>query len=158
MSQNNKYWTERFKQEEARMHALTEIEVRQAAKEYEKSFREIEKDINNWYSRIAKNNDISYADAKKLLNKKELEEFKWSVEEYIKIGRENNLTGEWIKELENASAKYHIERLEAMKLQISNQVELLYNGRQYNMDNFLRNTFKDSYYHSAFNIAQDTVS
>ena len=30
----NKYWTERFKQEEARMHALTEIEVRKAAKEY----------------------------------------------------------------------------------------------------------------------------
>lgn len=50
----NKYWTERFKQEEARMHALTEIEVRKAAKEYEKSFREIEKDINNWYSRIDK--------------------------------------------------------------------------------------------------------
>ena len=156
MAQKNKYWTERFKQEEARMHALTEIEVRRAAKEYEKSFREIEKDINNWYSRIAKNNDISYADAKKLLNKKELEEFKWTVDEYIKRGRENNLSGEWMKQLENASAKYHIERLEAMKLQISNQVEHLYNGRKYDMDNFLRNTFKDSYYHSAFNIAQGT--
>ena len=152
----NKYWRERFKKEEARMNALTEIEVRRAAKEYEKSFREIEKDINNWYSRIAKNNDISYADAEKLLSKKELEEFKWTVGEYIKRGRENNLTGEWMKQLENASAKYHIERLEAMKLQISNQVEQLYNKRQYDMENFLKNTFKDSYYHSAFNIAQGT--
>ena len=153
---NNTYWVDRFKEEENRMHNLSQIESTGALKEYDKAFNEIQKDISDWYTRIAKNNEISYNDAKKLLSGKELKEFKWSVDDYLKKANDNKLSQAWIKELENASAKYHIERLEAMKLQISNQVQQLYNTRQYDMDNFLKNTFKDSYYNSAFNIMQGT--
>ena len=153
---SNDYWIDRFKAEEEKMHKLGQIEVTGATKEYDRAFNEIQKDISDWYTRIAKNNEISYNDAKKLLNAKELDEFKWSIDEYIKKANENKLNQAWIKELENASAKHHIERLEAMKLQIANQVENLYGERIHDMDNFLKNTFKDSYYNSTFNIAKGT--
>lgn len=37
---------------------------------------------------ICQNEGISLLEARKLLNTRELEEFKWSVEEYIKYGKE----------------------------------------------------------------------
>lgn len=40
-----------------------------------------------------------------------------------KKGRENAFSGEWVKELENASAKAHISRLEALELQCRQQAE-----------------------------------
>ena len=86
--------------------------------------QEIEKSIAVWYQRFADNNDISLADAKKLLTSGELKELQWTVDEYIKFGKENAIDGAWIKQLENASAKVHISRLDALKLQIQQQAEI----------------------------------
>lgn len=40
-----------------------------------------------------------------MLKAGELKEFKWSVEEYIKKGRENAIDKRWMKERENAGIK-----------------------------------------------------
>ena len=55
----------------------------------------------------------------------ELEELRWDILDYIKHGEENALTQEWLKELENASAKFHISRFEALKLRIRQEIEVL---------------------------------
>lgn len=49
----------------------------------------------------------------------ELAEFKWDVNEYIKYGKDNAINHQWVKQLENASAKYHINKLEALKYEHS---------------------------------------
>ena len=51
-------------------------------RQYIRATNSIQMDIMRWYQRLADNNDISYAGAKKLLKKNELEEFKWTVEDY----------------------------------------------------------------------------
>ncbi|MDN9260450.1 phage head morphogenesis protein, partial [Clostridioides difficile] len=112
----------------------------------------IEKDILAWYNRFAKNEGISLLEAKKLLNTRELEEFKWSVEEYIKYGKENAINQKWMKELENASARVHITRLEALKLQIQQQVEVLYGNELDGIDKLMRDIYTSGYYHTAFNV------
>lgn len=152
----SKYWQDRFIEEEKRTHELADDEVRRMQLQYEKALSSMNKDIEVWCSRIAKNNEVSLAEAKKLLNNKELKEFKWSLEEYIKHGKENGINADWSKQLENASAKVHIERLEAMKLQVRGEIEKLYNGRESSMENFLKTVYKDSYYHTAFEIAKGT--
>ncbi len=155
MSKNN-YWQDRFVEEEKRVTQLAESEFRRQQLEYERAIVNINKDIEKWYNRIAVNNEVSLADAKKLLNKKEREEFKWTVEEYIKHGSDKSLNILYRKELENASAKYHIERLEALKLEVRGQVEKLYNNRESGFENHLKNIYKDQYNRTAFRIAKGT--
>ena len=63
-------------------------------------------------------------EAKKLLSTKELKEFRWDVKEYIKYGRENDMNQMWMKELENASARVHINRLEALRIRTQQAAEV----------------------------------
>ena len=113
---------------------------------------EIERQVAAWYQRFADNNEITLADAKRLLNSGELEEFRWTVEEYIKHGEENALTGAWMKELENASARVHISRLDALKLQLQQQAELLYSNQLDTLDAVARRVYTGGYYHTAYEI------
>ncbi|MBH7925733.1 minor capsid protein, partial [Clostridioides difficile] len=78
----------------------------------------------------------------------------WSVEEYIKYGKENAINQKWMKELENASARVHITRLEALKLQIQQQVEVLYGNELDGIDKLMRDIYTSGYYHTAFNVQQ----
>jgi len=149
---NNAYWKRRME-----MLASAQLEKGQRfyadlEKQYRIASANIEKEINNWYQRFAENNQITMAEAKKLLKTEELAEFKWSVKEYIKYGEENALNQQWMKELENASARVHISRLEALKIQLQQQVEVLYGNQSDGLDKLLRDIYSDGYYHTAFEI------
>lgn len=129
-------------------------------RDLEKQFREasnnIQMDIERWYNRLADNNGVSYAKARKMLKANELEEFKWTVQQYIKAGKENAIDERWMRELENASAKYHISYLETMKLQIQQHAELLFTVYEGGMTEFLHSAYSKNFYHSAFEIAKGT--
>jgi SPP1 gp7 family putative phage head morphogenesis protein len=145
------------------MEALEDKQYQNGAEYYkdvQKQFREasnnVQVDIERWYQRLADNNNLSYAGAKKLLKKDELDEFHWSVEQYIKAGEENAVDQRWLKELENASARHHISYLEAMKLQTQQHAELLSTEFEGGMTEFLHKSYGDQYYHTAFEIAKGT--
>lgn len=146
------YWADRFISEEERRDRDNRRYYSTIEKEYNKALAGIEKDIEYWLGRIAKNNDISLSGAKELLSKKELQEFKWTVEEYIKIGEENGVSGQWLKQLENVSARVHIQRLEALKIQIQDRIENMYTTRDRSMEDYLCRVYKDTYYHTVFEI------
>ena len=149
---NREYWRKRFE-------LLADAQFNKSAEyynsleaEYSKAEKAMQTQINAWYGRFAINNNISLAEAKQLLNSKELEEFKWDVNEYIKYGKENALNGMWMKELENASAKVHISRLEALKIQLQQQVEVLYGNQVDSIDKLARDIYTNGYYHTAYEI------
>ncbi len=148
------YWRKRFEQLEEAQNNKSVKYYLELEKQYKLAMNSIEKDILAWYNRFAKNEGISLLEAKKLLNTRELEEFKWSVEEYIKYGKENAINQKWMKELENASARVHITRLEALKLQIQQQVEVLYGNELDGIDKLMRDIYTSGYYHTAFNVQQ----
>ncbi|AXU79065.1 TPA: minor capsid protein [Clostridioides difficile] len=148
------YWRKRFEQLEEAQNNKSVKYYLELEKQYKLAINSIEKDILAWYNRFAKNEGISLLEAKKLLNTRELEEFKWSVEEYIKYGKENAINQKWMKELENASARVHITRLEALKLQIQQQVEVLYGNELDGIDKLMRDIYTSGYYHTAFNVQQ----
>lgn len=153
---SSSYW-------QKRMAALEDSQYKQSAEYYknvQKQYREasnsIQMDIERWYQRLADNNNLSYAGAKKLLKKDEMNEFHWSVEQYIKAGEENAVDQRWMKELENASARHHISYLEAMKMQTQQHAELLSTEFEGGMTEFLHKSYGDQYYHTAFEIAKGT--
>ncbi|MBY2476346.1 minor capsid protein [Clostridioides difficile] len=148
------YWRKRFEQLEEAQNNKSVKYYLELEKQYKLAMNSIEKDILSWYNRFAKNEGISLLEAKKLLNTRELEEFKWSVEEYIRYGKENAINQKWMKELENASARVHITRLEALKLQIQQQVEVLYGNELDSVDKLMRDIYISGYNYTTFNIQQ----
>lgn len=95
---------------------------------------------------------ISMAEARKMLNEKELKELKWTVEDYIKYGKENALNKQWIKELENSSAGFHISRLESLKLQTQQSLEVLYGNQLDIVDKTMQSIYSESLYRTAFEV------
>lgn len=149
---NSAYWKRRMEMLETAQLEKGQRFYADLEKQYKIASANIEKEINNWYQRFAKNNQITMVEAKKLLNTGELAEFKWNVQEYIKYGEENALNQQWMKELENASARVHISRLEALKIQLQQQVEVLYGNQLDGLDKLLRDIYSEGYYHTAFEI------
>lgn len=152
MNNNAEYWTKRFEGlEEARL--LNDAKyVTKLQETYEKALSAIKKEINSWLVRFAVNNQISLKEAKKWLNVQELKELKWDVNDYIKHGQENGIDLIWKKELESASAKFHISRLEALEMQIQEQIEELYYNEEKETSEFIIDSYKDTYYKTAYEI------
>ena len=152
MTKKNSYWQERFDQIEQVANNKSTAYAKKLEKKYKTAASEIDAQINKWYNRIAKNNEISMSEARRLLSASELKEFKWTVEEYIARGRENAVNQQWMKELENASAKFHINRLEAMKLECRHQIEMAMANGQQDMFDVLSDVYKDTFYRANYEI------
>lgn len=156
MAKSANYWKERMKALEDTQYKKTTEYYNDLQKQFRMAQNNLQMDIEYWYQRLAANNDISLAAAKKLLDKNELEEFHWTVEEYIKRGEENDLNQRWMKQLENASARVHINRLEAMKLQTQQHAEILYQNYEHGTLKFLSEIYEDGYYRTAYEIEKGT--
>ncbi|MCM1237603.1 MAG: minor capsid protein [Ruminococcus flavefaciens] len=152
MAKNAEYWRGRFSMLENRAFNQSEQAIQDIEKIYQDAQMSIQKDIEAWYGRFATNNGISLTDARKMLTAGQLEEFRWNVDQYIQAGKQAALDPAWLKKLENASARVHISRLEALQLQIQQQVELL-NGNQLDtIDSLLKKVVGGNYTHAAFEI------
>ena len=150
MSRNQEYWTKRMTDLEASLHRDAEAVVADLETMYRGAERQIEADLSRWYGRFANNNGVvSMADARKLLTSGELKEFKWTLKEYEAHARDNG-NGQWNKELENASARWHISRLESLKYQLQNTVEELAGGQSDALDVLLKQTYQNGYGQTAF--------
>ena len=149
---NADYWRGRFSILEESAHQEADQYIQSLEEMFMDAQRTVQADIERWYGRFASNNGISLTEARKMLTTGQLEEFRWTVDQYIKIGQQANLSAEWLKKLENASAKFHVSRLEAIQTQIQQQIELLYGNQLDGLDSLLKKIASDGYTQSAFAI------
>lgn len=149
---NNEYWAKRFKALEERSNAEAQKCVAESMKLIDDAIIQIDKDITYWLKRFADNNNMTLAEAKKAITNKELKELGWDVEEYIRKCYANSYLGNWDKELENASAKYHITRLDAIKMQMMLFCDKAFADITENVTQTLSNVYKDVYYRTAFEV------
>ena len=82
----------------------------------------------------------------------DLKEFKWDVLDYIKYGKENAVNGQWVKQLENASAKFHISKLEALKIQTQQSLEVMFQKQHGTVKDAMQDVFKSGYFHTAYEL------
>ena len=149
---NVDYWRGRFSILEESAHQEADQYIQSLEEMFMDAQRTVQADIERWYGRFASNNGISLTEARKMLTTGQLEEFRWTVDQYIKIGQQANLSAEWLKKLENASAKFHVSRLESIQTQIQQQIELLYGNQLDGLDSLLKKIAGDGYTQSAFAI------
>ena len=151
------YWQKRFEIYEARSNLKSQSHIKSLEKEYRAAQKAVEKDLKVFYSRLAANNDLpDSVAAKKLLDKNELADFKMSLKEYTALAKENGITGDFTKQLENASLKYRISRLEAMKLQLEQKATMLMHGQKTGLEKFAKSAYESAYYNGGFEIVKGT--
>lgn len=149
---NAEYWKLRFEQLEQAQNQKGVKAYADIERQYKEAQKQLEGQIARWYQRFATNNRISLAEARQYLKGADLKEFKWDVQEYIKYGQDNTLNSGWMKELENASAKYHISKLEALKVQTQHSLEVMYAKQFGTMHGALSDAFESGYYHTAYEL------
>lgn len=149
---NAEYWKLRFEQLEQAQNQKGVKAYADIERQYKEAQKQLEGQIARWYQRFATNNGISLAEARQYLKGADLKEFKWDVQEYIKYGQDNALNSGWMKELENASAKYHISKLEALKVQTQHSLEVMYAKQFGTMHGALSDSFESGYYHTAYEL------
>lgn len=149
---NAEYWKLRFEQLEQAQNQKGVKAYADIERQYKEAQKQLEGQIARWYQRFATNNGISLAEARQYLKGADLKEFKWDVQEYIKYGQDNALNGGWMKELENTSAKYHISKLEALKVQTQHSLEVMYAKQFGTMHGALSDAFESGYYHTAYEL------
>ena len=149
---NDAYWAERMRILENALLDTGYEYVQNLEKQFDQAIHDVESQIAAWYQRFAQNNGISLAEARRLLTTRELKEFRWTVDDYIKYGQENAVSQEWMKELENASARVHVSRLDSLKLHLRQQAEALHGTQSEVTEKALAEIYQRGYYHTAFEI------
>ena len=96
---NGEYWSNRMELLNENLLNKAEDYEQHFIISYQNAINEIQKEINNFYSRFAKDNKISYLEAKKRLSLKERSQFRMDIDEYIKKAQQHGLSNEWIKML-----------------------------------------------------------
>ena len=153
-SKNAEYWRKRAEAITNAEHKAADVTVAKLDKIYSEASRSIRKDIQAWYGKFAENNEISIQTAKKWLTKGQLKEFKWDVDEYIRIGSDAGLSQQYIKELINASSKVHVSRLEAIQTHINHQIEMLHKAQETSMVDLGKSVILDAYGRATFDVFQ----
>ena len=153
---NDEYWKNRAEQLEKELHKQAQQTFSDVSAIFDRTIKDIDKSLGRWYARLTLNNELepSLAEAKRFLDNEEIQEFKWTVQDYIEHGEVYGLTGAFAKELENASARVHISRLEAMKMDLKMAIEALYSQYLSIANEHLASIYAESYYHNAFNLFQ----
>lgn len=152
MPQSSEYWKKRFEQIEQSQNRQGVQCYADIEKQYRQAQKQIEGQIASWYQRFATNNNITLAEAHKMLTAGELAEFLWDVNQYIQYGEENAINGTWVKQLENASARFHINRLEALKIQVQQSIEAMFGNQLDSIDSAMKGIYTSGYYKTAFEI------
>ena len=146
------YWQKRFSALENAQNQYGQNTFHQIEPAFDKAERQIQAQIEAWYARYASNNGITLAEARKQLSAVELKELQWDVQEYIKYGQENAMNQQWMKELENATARFHISRLEALKLRTQQSLEVAFGNELDSLDGMVKRLYQSGYYHTCFEV------
>ena len=151
---NAEYWRQRAEKTKDISMQKADKFIAHMEREYKAASRNIELEVTDFLSRFAENEQMTLSNARKKLNAHELKEFRMELEEYIRKGKENGISADWTKQLESASLLHRIDRLQALKMQIDNQIEALAAYKEQGLNKTLGEIFEENYYRNIFDVQQ----
>lgn len=160
------YWQERYLKDKARSINLSERYIKGRLKTYyTEAEKEIEAEIENFYEKYAKDEELTLAEARKRISSAE-----FSRSKFEKMAKETAALKkkygkdipEGIKKqieeqeriLNTLSKKSAITRLQGLQANIDNAILKLYDKQQITMYDMLKNGYEDGYYRGIFRIQQ----
>lgn len=151
---NEDYWKKRAEEREAEWTKKSKDTIeKELAKYYGRALSRINDDIAVLYGRYAKDNNLTYAEASKLLTGKEFKQWRMSLEEYLdaidKTG-DNKL----LLELNTLAMRKRISRLDKLYADTLKNLYKLGVDSENGMTKFLGGAYKDNYYENLFDIGK----
>lgn len=151
-----KYWAERALNEML-MGERSVLEYEDALLQaYMIALREIQKDIDAFFSRYATKNKITYTEARRRLTTPELKEFQALVNKWLKEAQAGKWSAEYIKYLEKLAGAKYVSRLEMLEADVRYQVELIEQGKYIDMTELMSINYLAAYYDRFYTIAHGT--
>lgn len=148
------YWVQRAEEREKYWHNKCQETIeKELASYYRTSLGRIQTEIAALYGRFAVDNELTMAEARKLLKGNEFRQWRMDIQEYVK---QIEATGDkgLERELNVLAMRSRISRLD--KLYSETLIELDKLGRKVSKDMkaFLTDAYKDNYYHGLYDIAK----
>ena len=147
---NKDYWQRRFERLEQREMGKADKAMAELKKVYEYTLRQLRDEVIEWYTRYADENGLSLADARKQLDARELKAFKLTLKEYETLAKQQDLSDEYIKMLDQASIRARLSRSQMLYIKTANYVEQLAKQQEINLTELLKDVYEDSYYRTAY--------
>lgn len=146
------YWKNRFIKSTKDVFDGDEEYVKEIFKIYERTIEDIDGEI---FKLLSAMEDVSMAEAKKLLNKYEIRSFKSGLDEFRKASKEF-ISPNIEQELDIISRRVRISRLQAMQVSMKSKVASLLNQEQKKLFDHLSNNFTSSYYKDLYELQRIT--
>lgn len=144
------YWEERFKRLKTAEMRKAERANADLARVYRETLRQLRAEVEQWYDRFAKENKISLAEARRILDNRELKEFKMTLTDFIKEAKRLDLDPAHIRMLENASMRVRLTRSQEIYLKTAQYVEKLAKTQGLELGGLMREVYTDSVYKTAY--------
>lgn len=154
MNSNEDYWKKRAEEREAEWSKKSKDTIeKELAQYYEQALSRINDDIAALYGRYAKDNNLTYAEANKLLTSKEFKQWRMSLEEYLEA---IDQTGDnrLLLELNTLAMRKRISRLNKLYGDTLKNLYKLGVGSENGITEFLSGAYKDNYYKNLFDIGK----
>lgn len=152
---SDKYWEGRALLIENENFRNTLYHAEKMKEQYEIANDNIQKEIDKFYKDFAINNQITLAEAKRILNNSELKEFKTTLKQYQKLV-ENDIEGKLKQKIINISIKQRITRLQALQYKVDIILSQLENNAGVEINNNFFETLENTYYKNLYGIENYT--
>ena len=146
------YWKNRFLKSTKDVFDSDDQYVAEIFRMYKRAAENIDRDI---LSILNSMDEVSMSEAKKLLNKKEVKSFRNNLSDFTNASK-GFITPDLEKELDVASRRVRISRLQAMQLSLKSNVAVLLNKEQQKLFAHLSNQYTSSYYEDLYELQRIT--
>lgn len=117
---------------------------------YNRANKEIEETINAFYGKYASQNGLTLEEARQVLDKTELKDFKSYIKELLKYGDKQNFSPEEMYEYKRLYNKAKITRLEKLQANIQTELDKLANKTQNEVGDLLYDSYENGYYKTIY--------
>lgn len=151
---NEEYWKQRRLADMLAHEQITLEYEKLLESVYELALLEIRKEIEAFFGKYAKDNKITYAEARKRLSSSELKSFQALLKRWYAEATESNYSADYVIHLQELGRRVYLSRLENLEESIRFQLERL-KSHQYKMTTELLSThYITSYYDTAFELSK----
>lgn len=148
------YWIKRAEEREQEWNKKSKGTIeRELAEYYRRALSRITDDIAVLYGRYAKDNNLTYTEASKLLTDKEFKQWRMSLEEYLDA-IDKNVDNKLLLELNTLAMRKRISRLDKLYGDTLKNLYRLGTDSENGMTKFLSGAYKDNYYKNLFDIGK----
>ena len=151
LEKNHEYWRKRFETLDDETFRAAGKHIEDIRDSFEYACREIDKEIERFYSQYADDKGISLADAEIYLRSNERKEFQADVKEYIKMASSDG-DGRFSDLLDSLSTRARITRLEALRVKVAMYINDAYGKESKELQVACKDALTSNYLRTAYEI------